>query len=137
MSQQCHQLYVLRIVHSLCPLICALHVASVSSICLSGCLAISQGFVSSSTSLKASEPAFQHQDEEGCAFQTKIFEVLDMKKEGTQKLWVSNECMVLDAVKKVIAHLRMDHFTSFTPLLSVLLAAMPLLLEMPLLTHQA
>eukprot|EP00775_Hariotina_reticulata_P013612 gene13612-13737_t len=60
------------------------------------------GFVSSSTSLKASEPAFEHQDDDGgCAFQTKIFEVLDMKKEGTQKLWVSNECMVLDAVKKM------------------------------------
>jgi len=33
--------------------------------------------------------------------QTKIFEVLQVKKEEGQKLWVSDECTVLDAVKKV------------------------------------
>lgn len=33
--------------------------------------------------------------------QTKIFEVLQLKKEEGRKLWVSDECTVLDAVKKV------------------------------------
>lgn len=33
--------------------------------------------------------------------QTKIFEVLQLKKEMGAKLWVSDECTVLDAVKKV------------------------------------
>lgn len=33
--------------------------------------------------------------------QTKIFEVLQLKKEMSAKLWVSDECTVLDAVKKV------------------------------------
>lgn len=33
--------------------------------------------------------------------QTKIFEVLQLKKEEGQKLWVSDECTVLDAVKTV------------------------------------
>jgi hypothetical protein len=93
-----------------CSLTCALRTADVGVICL----AVLQGFVSSSTPLKASEPAFQHQDDEGCAFQTKIFEVLDMKKDGAQKLWVSNECMVLDAVKKVMTDTYMFQFGAFT-----------------------
>lgn len=33
--------------------------------------------------------------------QTKIHEVLQMKKMDGGKLWVSDECMVLDAVRKV------------------------------------
>jgi hypothetical protein len=33
--------------------------------------------------------------------QTKIFEVLQCKKDAAAKLWVSDECTVLDAVKKV------------------------------------
>lgn len=33
--------------------------------------------------------------------QTKIFEVLQVKEEAGAKLWVSDECTVLDAVKKV------------------------------------
>lgn len=33
--------------------------------------------------------------------QTKIFEVLELKENSGEKLWVSDECMVLDAVKKV------------------------------------
>lgn len=33
--------------------------------------------------------------------QTKIFEVLQVKEEAGSKLWVSDECTVLDAVKKV------------------------------------
>lgn len=51
---------------------------------------------------KASEPAFEHkEDDEGCAFQTKIFEVLQLKEEAAEKLWVSDECMVLDAVRRM------------------------------------
>lgn len=38
--------------------------------------------------------------------QTKIFEVLDLKQEDRQRLWVSDECTVLDAVKKVGAAAR-------------------------------
>lgn len=59
------------------------------------------GIASSTAAHKASEPAFQHQEDEGCAFQTKIFEVLQLKKEDGKKLWVSDECMVLDAVKRM------------------------------------
>ena len=33
--------------------------------------------------------------------QTKIFEVLQLKEEAAEKLWVSDECMVLDAVRRV------------------------------------
>jgi CBS domain-containing protein len=61
-------------------------------------------FVSSTAAGKASEPAFEHQEDEGCAFQTKIFEVLQLKKEEGRKLWVSDECTVLDAVKKMAAN---------------------------------
>lgn len=56
---------------------------------------------SSSAQWKASEPAFEHHDDEECSFQTKINEVLQMKKSDGQKLWVSDECMVLDAVRKM------------------------------------
>lgn len=60
--------------------------------------------MSSAAPAKASEPAFDHQEDETCAFQTKIFEVLQVKKEEGQKLWVSDECTVLDAVKKMAAN---------------------------------
>ncbi|KAF8058331.1 CBSX3 [Scenedesmus sp. PABB004] len=49
---------------------------------------------------KASEPAFEHrEDDDGCAFQTKIHEVLQVKKD--ECMWVSDECMVLDAVRRM------------------------------------
>lgn len=67
--------------------------------------ALARSFLTTAGSGKAAEPAFEHQEEQdGCAFQTKIFEVLQMKNEERDKLWVSDECMVLDAVKKMASN---------------------------------
>eukprot|EP00879_Flechtneria_rotunda_P000203 GHRR01000275.1.p1 GENE.GHRR01000275.1~~GHRR01000275.1.p1 ORF type:complete len:210 (+),score=66.31 GHRR01000275.1:644-1273(+) len=60
-----------------------------------------RGFVTSTAPAKASQPAFEHQEDDSCAFQTKIDEVLQMKKIDGKKLWVSDECMVIDAVRRM------------------------------------
>jgi CBS domain-containing protein len=71
---------------------------------LSSLSSLNRTIATSFSPAKASEPAFEHQDDEGSAFQTKIFEVLQLKKEMGAKLWVSDECTVLDAVKKMAAN---------------------------------
>eukprot|EP00878_Enallax_costatus_P022158 GHUV01023498.1.p1 GENE.GHUV01023498.1~~GHUV01023498.1.p1 ORF type:complete len:237 (+),score=66.88 GHUV01023498.1:83-712(+) len=68
-----------------------------------GLLPLQRAFTSSAAPWKASEPAFEHsEDRDECSFQTKIWEVLQTKIDS-RRLWVSDECMVLDAVKKMAA----------------------------------
>ncbi|KAF6261831.1 hypothetical protein COO60DRAFT_724757 [Scenedesmus sp. NREL 46B-D3] len=66
-----------------------------------GLLPLQRAFTTSAAPWKASEPAFEHSEErDECSFQTKIWEVLQTKDTG-RRLWVSDECMVLDAVKRM------------------------------------
>jgi CBS domain-containing protein len=71
---------------------------------LSNIASLQRGIATSIGPAKASEPAFEHHEDEGSAFQTKIFEVLQCKKDVAAKLWVSDECTVLDAVKRMAAN---------------------------------
>lgn len=52
---------------------------------------------------KASEPAYEeaHHEDDECAFQTKIGEILSLKEEDRSKLWCADHNLVIEAVRKM------------------------------------